>query len=104
MSDERILNELSPPARGWQRLLARRDAAPQPQGWRLPLATAAALALVVFLIRPKPAVLQLPWESGWLVGQASEGAGLQQVNGKQATALPSDDPQVRFYWLQDTGE
>ncbi len=104
MNNERVLNELSPPVGGWQRLIARRDAVPQERGWRLPLATAAALALVVILIRPQPVELQLPWESGRLVGQRSEGAGLQQVSGRQATALPSDDPRVSFYWLQATND
>jgi hypothetical protein len=34
------------------------------------------------------------------VAQPSAGAGLHRVADANATALPTDDPQVRLYWLQ----
>lgn len=102
MNSERVLNDLSPPLGGWQRLITRRDTASKDYGWGVPLAAAAALALVVLLIRPQAQDLQLPWESGRLLQQQSEGVGVQDANGTPATALPSDDPRVRLYMLQET--
>jgi hypothetical protein len=101
MSEEKFLHTLSPPSGGWQRLVARRDAPRGEGGLGWPLATAAALALVVFFVRPPTRELQLSWESARLTDQPSEGIGLKQVNGAKATALPSSDPHVHFYWVQD---
>jgi hypothetical protein len=100
MNEERILENLLPPAGGWQRLVARRDAAPSWRRLGVPLAMAATLAMVVMLIRPQPAELDVPWSGGRLVAQPSAGAGLHRVADADATALPTDDPQVRLYWLQ----
>lgn len=105
MNEERVLAQLAPPPGGWQRLLTRRDA-PAPgrgQQFGVPLATAAALALVVLLLRPQTHELHLPWNGGRLIAQPSEGVALRVGEQGRATAQPSDDPRVRFYWLQETG-
>lgn len=102
MNEERILELLAPPAGGWQRLVARRDAVPPRQRLGVPLALAATLAMVVFFVRPQPAEIDVPWSGGRLVAQPSAGAGLQRVEDGKATVLPTDDPQVRLYWLQDS--
>lgn len=100
MSPERILGDLDPPSGGWQRLVARRDAARPEKGIGLPLATAAVLALAVFLLRPQPPQeLQLPWTGARLLDQPSAGIGLQQVGGGEVTPLPSGDERVRLYWV-----
>ena len=101
MNEERILAQLAPPAGGWQRLLTRRDTPPRGRQLGLPLAASVALALVLLLVLPRPHELQLPWNGGRLVAQPSEGVGLRDVAHGRATPLPSDDPRVRFYWLQD---
>jgi len=101
MSEERILKSIAPPPGGWQRLVARRDAGRPDEGLRLPLMTAAVLALVAFLLRPQsPQEIQLPWNSARLLAQPSEGVGLQRVGGAQVTVIPSGDPRVRLYWIQ----
>lgn len=97
---ERILDELTPPAGGWQRLVARRDEESQVRGFGVPLATAAVLAVVVFLVRPEVHELQLPWEGSRLIGQQSEGVGVRRVEGARVTPLASDDPRVHLYWLE----
>lgn len=103
MSEQRILQDIAPPSGGWDRLVARRDALRPGQGLGLPLATAAVLGLVVFLLRPQETELQLPWDGARLQAHRSEGLGLQRVGGAQATAIESSDPRVQFYWVQPVG-
>ncbi len=100
MNDERLLQRLTPPEGGWQRLVARRDT--RGNGFRLalPLAVATALSLVVVLLRPPPQELSLPWNGGRLVSQPSDGVGVQSLTNAKATALPSSDPRVLIYWVQ----
>jgi hypothetical protein len=100
MSEDRILAQLAPPPGGWQRLLTRRDTPPRGQ-LLSPLAATVALALVLLLVLPRPHELQLPWNGGRLVAQPSEGVGVRDVAHGSVTPLPSDDPRVSFYWLQD---
>ena len=100
MNEDRILTELAPPVGGWQRLLTRRDVPPRDQLLALPLAAAVTLALVLLLVLPQTAELHLPWIGGRLVAQPSEGVDLRIMDHGRATELPSDDPRVRFYWLQ----
>jgi len=101
MSEERILEAISPPAGGWQRLAARRDAGRREEGLGLPLITAAVLALAAFLLRPQSSPeIQLPWNSARLLAQPSEGVGLQRVGGAEVTLIPSGDPRVRLYWIE----
>jgi hypothetical protein len=100
MSQERFLKVIAPPAGGFQRLVSRRDAPSGGMELGLPMAAAATLAVVVFLLRPEVRELPLPWEASRLTNQPSEGVGLQQVNGARSTPLPSSDPRVHLYWLQ----
>jgi hypothetical protein len=104
MNEARIFEDLAPPADGWQRLVTRRDAAPWGRGLGVPFALAATLAIVAVLIRPQPPELDVPWSGGRLVAQRSAGAGLQRVAQGSATALPTDDPRVRLYWVQTSNE
>jgi hypothetical protein len=101
MTDDRILEQITPPPGGWQRLASRRDAPRPEKGLGLPLAATAVLALAAFLLRPQsPQALQLPWNSARLLAQPSEGAGLRRVGGAQVTSIPSDDARVRLYWVE----
>ena len=102
MNEERLLDDITPPPGGWQRLVARRDTLSRGPGLALPLAAAAVLAVVVILVRPQPRELQIPWDAARLTAQPSEGIGLKGIRGAQATQVRSDDPRVHFYWLQTT--
>ena len=102
MSEERFLDDITPPQGGWQRLLARRETLSREPGMAVPLAAAAVLAVVVIAVRPQPRELQITWDAARLTAQPSEGVGLKGVRGAQATQVKSDDPRVHFYWLQTT--
>ena len=102
MNEERLLDDITPPPGGWQRLVSRRETLSREPGLALPLAAAAVLAAVVIVVRPQPRELQIPWDAARLTAQPSEGIGLKGINGAQATQVMSDDPRVRFYWLQTT--
>ena len=101
MTEDRFFTQLAPPPGGWQRLLTRRDAPPPGrQRLGLPLAATAALTLALLQVLPRPHELQLPWSGGRLVAQPSDGVALRVEEQSRATALPSDNPRVHFYWLQ----
>src|SRR6478609_6133156 len=103
MNEERLLDDITPPPGGWQRLVARRDTLSREPGLALPLAAAAVLAVVVILVRPQPRELQIPWDAARLTAQPSEGIGLKGIRGPRETKLMPIDPGVLFYWLQTTG-
>jgi hypothetical protein len=90
-----LLRKLSPPSGGWERLLARRDAAP---GWVrkwAPLAAGSVVAVLVLgTVMPRPR-LDVSWP-----GARGAGAAVVSVSGQRLQPLPSDDPRVRLYWLE----
>ncbi|MET0282259.1 MAG: hypothetical protein ABW278_14205 [Steroidobacteraceae bacterium] len=101
MSEHRVLSHITPPSGGWQRLLARRDIRRTPAGFALPLAAAASLTAFLIVAVPQRQQLQIPWSGGRLVAQRSEGPGVHLPHGR-ATPLPSADPEVQIYWLENT--
>ena len=105
MSEQRLLEMLTPPPGGIGRLLARKDAsqtASRP-GLGLPLAMAASLAALTFAMRPQAHELTIAEEGGRLIGQAPAATRGARVAGARALALSSDDPRVRIYWLERGG-
>lgn len=100
-SPEKLLPVLNPPSGGWQRLQARRESRSSTVIEWLPLASgslAAAVLAAVFLMNRND--LRMPFNGARLMGERSQGVGLRMLDQRQTTALPSDDPNVRLYWVE----
>lgn len=100
-SSTKMLPALDPPARGLDRLLARRSSS----GLRfidwLPLVTASVAATVLIAITMRPAEIHMQADGYRLLGLRTEGsAGLRRVEGRVITELPSSEPNVQMYWLK----
>jgi hypothetical protein len=98
----KMLPLLDPPAGGWERLRARRDS-PVATGripW-LPLVSGglAATVLAAFFVVGRDEV-RMPFNGARLMGERSQGVGLQMLDNQRTTAVPSGDPNVRFYWVE----
>ena len=100
---ERTLPVLEPPAGGWERLLARRD---QNSRWAPSwpaLAAGSAAALVTIAVLTGRSDLKMPPIGARLIGERSQGIGLRTLDEARARPLPSDDPNVRLYWIERAG-
>jgi hypothetical protein len=99
-SPEKLLPVLSPPPGGWERLQARRESFSSTVVEWLPLVSgglAATVLAAVFLASRNE--VRMPFNAARLMGERSEGVGLRMLDQRQMTALPSDDPNVRLYWV-----
>lgn len=98
---ERLLEHLDPPAGGWERLRARRDAEELQRAPWLAFATglgAAALVFGVALPIPRTS-LTLPQSSARLQGRPVADEPLRLLSEGRATALPAVDG-VQLYWTE----
>jgi hypothetical protein len=99
-SPEKLLPWLSPPTGGWERLRARRESpASAVISWR-PLVSgvlAATALMTVFVLNRND--LQMQFNGARLMGERSQGVGLRMLDNRPSTALPSEDPNVRLYWV-----
>jgi hypothetical protein len=97
---ERFLRTLEAPAGGWQRLIRRRDEA-DARSWLMPLGALASAAAVFLFVSPwldrRPLPLEL--NAARLIGERSTGHTLQVLDGNRIEALPSNEPNVRLYWV-----
>jgi hypothetical protein len=94
---DKLLRTFNPPAGGWERLVQRRDK----ESWPMPVtALACAIALVVFAFPwPYRHRIEVQANGARLVGERSSGTTVRMLDGQQAIALPSGDPNVRLYWI-----
>jgi hypothetical protein len=98
---DRFLPVLEPPPGGWQRLRARRDSAARwaPSWWAL--ATGVAAAAVAFMVAaPRHTDIQMQLTGGRLVGERSEGVGVQLLEEGQAVSMQSGDANIQLYWVE----
>jgi hypothetical protein len=99
---DRILTLLDPPPGGLERLRARRDAAHSwAPSWRALVAGGAVAALWLVIASGQPR-LQMPLSGARLIGERSQGLGVQILENGRAVPLPSVDPDVRIYWVEPT--
>jgi hypothetical protein len=42
----------------------------------------------------------MQFDGARLMGERSQGVGLQMLDNQRTTAVPSGDPNVRFYWVE----
>jgi hypothetical protein len=72
----------------------------------MPLAAlTSAVAVVVFAFpRPHRHPIELKLNGARLVGERSQGTALRMLDNRQIAALPSDDPNVKLYWIERGGE
>jgi hypothetical protein len=93
------LRTLDPPAGGWERLLSRRDAESW-ESWLTPAAAALASAAAVIVLAvswPHRHPLELDVSGARLVGKHSDGTTVRMLDGRQAIAQSSGDPNVQVY-------
>jgi hypothetical protein len=100
---DRILTPLEPPPGGWERLRARRDSSSRwaPSWWALASGMAATVAWLA-IIAPGHTQIRMPLSGGRLIGERSQGVGVQILGNGRAVALPSADANVRIYWVEST--
>jgi hypothetical protein len=100
---DRFLTVLEPPPGGWPRLLARRDSQSQarwmPSWWALATGAAAAV-LVLTMFAPPRSEIQMQLTGGRLIGERSEGVGVQLLEGGRAVSMHSGDENVQLYWVE----
>lgn len=92
-----FLQNLEPPAEGWERLVQRRDK----ESWPIPAAalTGAVAVLVTAIFWPHRPPIEFKSNGARLIGEHSQGITLRMLDGRQTTALPSEDPNVELYWI-----
>jgi hypothetical protein len=97
---DRMLPLLEPPRGGWARLRARRDATIRwsPSWWAL--ASGSAAAVVWLMIASGQTDVRMPLTGARLVGEPSQGAGVQLLQSGHAVSVPSADPNVQIYWIE----
>ncbi len=98
----RLLAILDPPPGGWERLRARRNAASRwaPSWWALASGSAAAVAWMAIASGHTGIRMQLT--GGRLVGERSQGVGVQILEDGHAVPLRSADANVHIYWVEAT--
>jgi hypothetical protein len=83
-------------------LQARRNSLPPSVAipW-LPLVSGgvAATVLAAFFVLGNDEV-RMQFNGARLMGERSQGIGLQMLDNRRTTAVPSGDPNVRFYWIE----
>jgi hypothetical protein len=99
---DRILTVLEPPPGGWERLRARRNAHSPwtPSWWALAGGSAVAIAWVAVASGYTPIQMQLT--GGRLIGERSQGVGVQILGNGHAVSMPSPDATVQIYWVETT--
>jgi hypothetical protein len=99
---DRILTILEPPPGGWERLRARRDSASRwaPSWWALAGGSVAAIAWVAVASGYTEIRMQLT--GGRLIGERSQGVGVQILENGHAVSMPSVDANVQIYWVEPT--
>lgn len=96
----RVLPLLDPPAGGWERLIARRkQRAPWAPSWPA-LAAGSAAAFVLIAMVTGHSDLTMPLSGARLIGERSQGIGLHALDDARVRPLPSADPKVQLYWLE----
>ena len=99
----RLLPVIDPPPGGWSRLRSRRDsrASRAPSEWPLVVGGACAL-LSLALVMNRGDVIRMQLNGSRLMGERSQETGLRMLDGSRVTSLPSDDPNVRLYWVESS--
>jgi hypothetical protein len=99
---DKILTLLEPPPGGWARLLARRQSSQDwaPSWWVLGTGAAAALIVAWMAVAPGRAEIRMQLTGGRLIGERSEGVGVQMLDNGRAVSLPSSNANVRIYWVE----
>jgi hypothetical protein len=97
---DRILTLLEPPPGGWERLRARRDSTSRwaPSWWAL--ATGAAAAVAWLAVAPAHTQIRMQLTGGRLIGERSQGVGVQILENGYAVSVPSVDANVRIYSVE----
>jgi hypothetical protein len=97
-----VLRTLNPPPGGLEHLRARRDSrAFAPWTPWLSVAAGGAFALAVTLAVPRRAEVHMQLNGARLIAQQAQGVDLRVRDGAHTVvSLPSDNPQVRIYWLE----
>jgi hypothetical protein len=97
----RVLRTLDPPIGGWERLIARRE---QRARWAAPswaaLAAGSAAALVLMTVATGRSELTMPLSGARLIGERSQGMGLHALDDARLKPLPSGNPNVQLYWIE----
>jgi len=98
---ERLLDVIDPPAGGWERLRARREAMEMQRGpWLAFAAGICVAALGVVVTKPVPrASLTLPPDSARLQGTSVADEPLKLLDDGRASQLPASEG-VRLYWAE----
>jgi hypothetical protein len=66
-------------------------------------ALTSAVAVVVFAFpRTHPQPIELQLNGARLAGERSQGTTLRVLDNRKVVALPSGDPNVRLYWIEDS--
>ena len=99
---DKILTLLEPPPGGWARLLARRQSSRDgaPSWWVLGTGAAAAVIVAWMAVAPGRVDIRMQLTGGRLIGERSEGVGVQMLEGGHAVSLPSSNANVRIYWVE----
>jgi hypothetical protein len=95
---DRLLETLTPPAGGLQRLIRRRDE----DSYLLPLAvlTSAVAAIAFAFPWSVRHPVELKLNGARLVGERSQGTTLRMLDDRKTVAMPSGDPNVSLYWIE----
>jgi hypothetical protein len=97
---DKILSVLDPPPGGLARLLSRRDSLVRraPPWWAL--AAGAATAVVWMAVLSGRTEIRMQLTGARLIGERSQGLGVQMLDGSRAVPLSSDAADVRVYWVE----
>jgi hypothetical protein len=100
---DRMLKLLEPPSGGLERLRARRHAARAwaPSWWALASGCAAAVAWLAVVSGPTK--VHMRFTGARLIGEPIREVGVQLLDNGRAVPLPSDDANVRIYWVEPAG-
>ena len=97
---DKILRVLEPPPGGLARLIARRDSRAHTMAPWWALVAGAATAVVWMTVLSGHTKIRMGLSGARLVGERSQGVGVQMLEGGRAVPLPSDSSDVQVYWVE----
>ena len=97
---DKILRVLEPPPGGLARLVSRRDSRVRASAPWWALAAGAATAVVWMTVLSGHVQIRMELAGARLIGERSQGVGVQMLEGGHAVPLSSDSPDVQVYWVE----